>query len=202
MNRWARCFGSEVNVTIRSRGIGRHAAVEGVLVALVGERADEADLAAHVVALDEQRRSDDEDVDAEPAGELGGLAVDPAVDVDLATERPVAEQVARRRAASSAATSFMNDWPPKPGSTVITSTMSRSSRYGSRADSGVAGLTASPAARPAARMRRSVGSIASSISTWNVIESQPASRYSSRKRPGSSTIRCASNGSSVRRAGA
>ena len=75
---------------------GRHAAVERVLVALVGEGADEPDLAAHVVALDEQRRADDEDVDAEPAGELGGLAVDPAVDVDLAAERLVAEQVARR----------------------------------------------------------------------------------------------------------
>ena len=47
----------------------------------------------------------------------------------------------------------MNDWPPKPGSTVMTSTMSSSSRYGSRADSGVPGLTASPAARPAARIR-------------------------------------------------
>ena len=92
----------------------------------------------------------------------------------------------------------MNVWPPNPGSTVMTRMMSSSSRYGSSADSGVAGLTASPAARPAARMRRRVGAISSSISTWKVIESQPASRYSSRKRPGSSTIRCASNGSSVR----
>ena len=59
------------------------------------------------------------------------------------------------RAASSLsrATSFMNDWPPNPGSTVMTSTMSSSSAYGSSADSGVAGLTASPAARPASRMR-------------------------------------------------
>ena len=46
----------------------------------------------------------------------------------------------------------MNDWPPNPGSTVITRTMSSSSRYGSRADSGVPGLTARPAARPAARI--------------------------------------------------
>ena len=46
----------------------------------------------------------------------------------------------------------MNDWPPNPGSTVMTSTMSSRSRYGSSADSGVAGLTASPAARPAARI--------------------------------------------------
>ena len=94
----------------------------------------------------------------------------------------------------------MNDWPPKPGSTVMTSTMSSSSAYGSRADSGVPGLTASPAARPASRIARSVGAIGSSISTWNVIESQPASRYSSMKRPGSLIIRWASNGSSVRAA--
>ncbi len=33
----------------------------------------------------------------EPAGELGGLAVDPAVDVDLGPERLVAQQVARRQ---------------------------------------------------------------------------------------------------------
>ena len=48
----------------------------------------------------------------------------------------------------------MNDWPPNPGSTVITRTMSSSFRYGSSADSGVFGLTARPAARPAARIAR------------------------------------------------
>ena len=74
----------------------------------------------------------------------------------------------------------MNDWPPKPGSTVMTMTMSSSSAYGSRADSGVPGLDAPgrPPARPRGCARR-VGAIGSSISTWNVIESQPASRYSS-----------------------
>ena len=92
----------------------------------------------------------------------------------------------------------MNDCPPNPGSTVMTRTMSTSSAYGSSADSGVPGLTARPAARPASRMARSVGAIGSSISTWNVIESQPASRYSSMYRPGSLIIRWASNGSSVR----
>ena len=60
-----------------------------------------------------------------------------------------------------------------------------------------AGRSASPAARPAARIRRSVGSIGSSTSTWNVIESQPAARNSSRYRPGSAIIRCASKGSRV-----
>ena len=73
----------------------------------------------------------------------------------------------------------MNAWPPNPGSTVMIITMSRSSAYGSSADSGVPGLTARPAARPAARIACRVGSMGSSISTWKVIESQPASRYSS-----------------------
>ena len=112
--------------------------------------------------------------------ELGGLAVDPAVDVDLAAERLVAQQVRAPRGACRGATSFMNVWPPKPGSTVMTRTMSSSSRYGSSAASGVPGLTARPAARPASRIRaQGRRDLRSSISTWNVIESQPASRYSS-----------------------
>ena len=53
----------------------------------------------------------------------------------------------------------MNAWPPNPGSTVMTRTMSSSSAYGSSAESGVSGLTASPAARPASRIARSVGAI-------------------------------------------
>ena len=53
-----------------------------------------------------------------------------------------------------------------------------SSRYFASARTGVFGLIARPAARPASRIRRSVGSIGSSISTWNVIESQPASMNS------------------------
>ena len=43
----------------------------------------------------EQGGADDEDVHAEATGELRGLAVDPAVDVDLGTERLVAEQITR-----------------------------------------------------------------------------------------------------------
>ena len=61
----------------------------------------------------------------------------------------------------------------------MTITMSSRSRYGSRADIGVPGCSARPAARPAARIRRRTGSIGSSTSTWKVIESQPASRKSS-----------------------
>ena len=74
---------------------GWHAVVERELVTLVGERADQPDLASHVVALDEQRGTDDEDVDAEAAGEFGRLTVDPAVDVHLTPECLVAEQAAR-----------------------------------------------------------------------------------------------------------
>ncbi len=79
----------------------------------------------------------------------------------------------------------------------MTITMSRSSRYGASDASGVPGRTASPAARPAARIRRRMGSSGSEISTWMVIESQPASRNPSSHRPGSAIIRCASNGTFV-----
>ena len=51
----------------------------------------------HVATRDEQGRADDEDVDAEAAGVFGGLAVDPAIDVDLGPERLAAEQVPRRQ---------------------------------------------------------------------------------------------------------
>ena len=112
------------------------------------------------------------------------------------TSPPQGLSASRRRAAGTfaSATSRMNDWPPKPGSTVITITMSRRCRYGSSAVIGVPGRIARPAARPAARMRRRIGSIGSSTSTWTVIESQPAARKSSSQRPGSAIIRCASNG--------
>ena len=80
----------------------------------------------------------------EASGELGRLAVDAAVDVDLAAVGLVAKDVRARPAASRCATSFMNDWPPNPGSTVMTMTMSMSSLYGSSADSGVPGLSGQP----------------------------------------------------------
>ena len=50
----------------------------------------------------------------------------------------------------------MNDWPPNPGSTVMTSTMSSSSRYGSSADSGVPGLDRQPGG-PTGRPDRAQG---------------------------------------------
>ena len=131
------------------------------------------------------------------ADRLGGLRPAAAVDLDLARARR-GRATPRAGPSFAAATSAMNDWPPNPGSTVITRTMSSRSRYASSAASGVAGLTDSPADRPAARMRSRAGRICgASTSTWNVIESQPASRNSSVQRPGSAIIRWASNGSAV-----
>mmetsp|Transcript_28887 Transcript_28887/g.81345 ORF Transcript_28887/g.81345 Transcript_28887/m.81345 type:complete len:291 (+) Transcript_28887:213-1085(+) len=57
--------------------------------------------------------------------------------------------------------SGMKDCPPKPGSTVITSTMSMSSMYGSTASTGVAGFRASPTYMPAA-----FTSSMTSITSW------------------------------------
>ncbi len=92
----AMCLGRLAKLTHLSRGIGGTPLVVAVLVALVGEGAHEPDLPAHVVALDPQGRAHDEHVDRLGARELGRLAVDPAVDVDLATDCPVTEQLASR----------------------------------------------------------------------------------------------------------
>ena len=158
----------------------RHAVVEGELVALVGERPDEPDLAAHVVALDEQGRADDEDVDPEDARELGGLAVDPAIDVDLAAVRLVAEHVARRQELGRGdvlhellAAEARFDGHDQDDVEELGVGLQRGQRR-RRPDRQTGRATGGPD-----RGAR-VGSIASSISTWNVIESQPASRYSSR----------------------
>src|SRR6185295_11970828 len=64
-------------------------------VALVGEGPDQADLAGHVAALEPQGGADDQDVDAEATDQLGGLAVDAAVDVDLAAVQLVRQVLAR-----------------------------------------------------------------------------------------------------------
>ena len=71
----------------------------------------------------------------------------------------VVEQVAGRAGASRWRTSCMNAWPPNPGSTVMTITMSSSSRYGSSATSGVAGLDRQPGRPPGGADRSSVGAM-------------------------------------------
>ena len=88
--------------------------VELELVALVGERTDEAHLATHVATLDEQRRPDDEDVGARGPDEFGRL-VDAAIDMDLAAAVClVAQDLARRQDLPRRATSRMNVWPRTP----------------------------------------------------------------------------------------
>ena len=54
------------------------------------------------------------------------------------------ERYSRASSSLAFATSAMNAWPPNPGSTVMTITMSSSWRYGSSAVSGVFGLTHKP----------------------------------------------------------
>ena len=68
-----------------------------------------------------------------------------------------------------------NAWPPKPGSTVMISSMSSSpsmSRYGS---TGVPGRSAMPAFAPRARSSRASLTGAIEASAWNVTEATPAS---------------------------
>lgn len=60
---------------------------------------------------------------------------------------------ARRSAATLAIMAGMNDWPPKPGSTVMTSTRSTAPASGNTASTGVPGLSATPTRMPRARMR-------------------------------------------------
>src|SRR6478735_9069640 len=86
----------------------------------------------------------------------------------------------RRRASAARAESFgivsgMNDWPPKPGSTVMTSTWSNSSRCSKRGSAGVPGLTATPARAPIARSRRARATGSADASTWKVTDAAPSS---------------------------
>ena len=109
-----------------------------------------------------------------------------------AASRPPTSERARR---SFGSTMSRKGWPPKPGSTVISSSMSTSgsrSAYGSTA---VPGLTASPARAPAARIARSVRTGACTASAWIVTFLAPASAYSGAHRSGSSIIKWQSSGS-------
>ena len=48
----------------------------------------------------------------------------------------------------------MNAWPPKPGCTLMNSSRSISSRYGSTVSTGVSGLSVSPTPTPSSRRSR------------------------------------------------
>ena len=109
----------------------------------------------------------------------------------MATFTPEPSTAARARRIFGSITS-RNAWPPKPGSTVMISSMSSSesmSRYGS---TGVAGRSAMPAFAPRARSSRASLMGASDASTWNVTELRPASAYCGAQRSTLAIIRWAS----------
>ena len=112
-----------------------------------------------------------------------------------ATGRGRGPSPARAPARILGSTRSRNFWPPKPGSTVISSSMSSSgsrSAYGSTA---VAGRSAIPARTPAARSVRASRTGACVASTWKVTLRAPGSAYAGAQRSASSIIRCTSSGS-------
>src|SRR5699024_3080196 len=70
----------------------------------------------------------------------------------------------RRMAVTLGIISAMNFWPPKPGSTVITSTSSTSCRKGRTASAGVFGFSTTPARLPLAWILAMASWILSSVS--------------------------------------
>ena len=76
---------------------------------------------------------------------------------------------------SLGSTMSRNGCPPKPGSTVISSSMSNSGSRSSYGSTGVAGLIASPARAPADRIIRSVRTGEVAASAWMVTFRAPAS---------------------------
>ena len=104
------------------------------------------------------------------------------------------ESAIRRASETLPIMSAMNDWPPKPGSTVMIKIMS-SSRAISRTDSiEVPGLTAAPARAPAARRSRARVTGFRAASMWKVTLLAPASAYAGAQRSGSSIMRWQSAG--------
>lgn len=91
--------------------------------------------------------------------------------------------------------SSMKDWPPKPGSTVITNTISHWGRKGRASWAGVPGLRTTPARFPrlwtSSRQRRVFSRL--SASTWTVTMSAPARQKASTYRTGRSIIRWTSS---------
>ena len=88
----------------------------------------------------------------------------------------------------------MNDWPPNPGSTVMTSSMSTSPSRSRNGSTGVAGLIASPARAPRRRSSRASRTGAPAASAWKVTDAAPASAKPGAQRSGSSIIRWTSTG--------
>src|SRR2546425_8771361 len=93
----------------------------------------------------------------------------------------------------------MNCWWPKPGSTVMTSTWSRSWTISSSTADGVAGLMATAARLPSVLIFCTVRCRLLLPSQWTRNESEPAAANSSRKKSGSEIIRWISRGRAVTR---
>ncbi len=88
-------------------------------------------------------------------------------------------------------------WPPKPGLTVMISTMSTRSSTCATAEMGVAGFNATDAFAPSEAMLPSVRCRWGQASACTIRRSHPASMYWAAMLSGVSTIRCASNGNVV-----
>src|SRR5690606_1493228 len=88
----------------------------------------------------------------------------------------------------------MKAWPPKPGLTLITRTMSTSSRTYSTEEGWVAGLSATAGRAPSLRICCSVRCRCVQASTWTVTMSAPASTKAGMSFSGSTIIRCTSSG--------
>ncbi len=88
--------------------------------------------------------------------------------------------------------SEMNDWPPKPGWTVMTRTRSALSRNGSTFSMGVSGFRDTPAFKPLALILSMAPMTSPCASQWTVMMSHPASAKASMYLIGSCIIRWAS----------
>ena len=99
------------------------------------------------ILLPEEIAADDQKFCAGTNGFLRRFAVDSAVHLDLIGQMMRFGIAAERL--HFFIISRMKDCPPKPGSTVMTSTTSTESRYGMAVSHGVSGLSTMPAFAPA-----------------------------------------------------
>ena len=105
--------------------------------------------------------------------------------------------ISSRRTRSFGTTSWMNDCPPHPGWTVMTSSRSTWSSHGSTASAGVWGLSAIPGRLPARSISAMTARGSSSASTWKTIRSLPACAKRSAYASGRLIIRWLWNGSAL-----
>ena len=115
---------------------------------------------------------------------------------DSAIERPEAS-IIRRRAAIFGNCDARNSWPPNPGLTVITRTMSTRSSTHAMLSGGVAGFSTTPARLPCDRISWSVRCRCGPASGCTSMWSAPASANAAMKGSTGAIIRCTSNGNAV-----